>query len=98
MRILVAIDGSPHSQAAIDEVARRPWPSNSIIRVISVFQVYVPAATEFALADTTFQEIRQQQASSAETLTKRAADVLQVTGLSIDTIVRLCLAHMVGLG
>jgi len=36
MRILLAIDGSPGSEAAIDEVCRRPWPPDSEIRVIMV--------------------------------------------------------------
>ena len=26
MKVLLAIDGSPHSEAAIAEVAHRPWP------------------------------------------------------------------------
>jgi hypothetical protein len=29
MRVLVAVDGSPWSEAAVSEVASRPWPSNS---------------------------------------------------------------------
>jgi hypothetical protein len=29
MKILLAIDGSPHSQAAIDEVAQRDWPTGT---------------------------------------------------------------------
>ena len=36
MRILLAIDGSPCSNAAVDEVCRRPWPSGSEVRLISV--------------------------------------------------------------
>lgn len=36
MRILLAVDGSPSSNAAVDEVCRRPWPPESIVRLISV--------------------------------------------------------------
>lgn len=36
MRILLAIDGSPGSDAAVEEVWRRPWPSESEIRVVTV--------------------------------------------------------------
>ncbi len=39
MRILLAVDGSPCSQAAVDEVALRPWPSNSELRIVSAFQI-----------------------------------------------------------
>ena len=38
MKILLAIDGSPCSEAAVTEVARRPWPEDSLLRVISVVE------------------------------------------------------------
>ena len=38
MRILVAVDGSGHSEAAVDEIARRHLPSDSEVRVISVVE------------------------------------------------------------
>jgi nucleotide-binding universal stress UspA family protein len=36
MKILLAVDGSECSDAAVAEVARRPWPPGSEVRVISV--------------------------------------------------------------
>jgi len=36
MRILLAIDGSPSSEAAIEEVCRRPWPPDSEARIVTV--------------------------------------------------------------
>jgi nucleotide-binding universal stress UspA family protein len=39
MRILLATDGSPCSEAAVNEVATRPWPSNSEFKIISAFQI-----------------------------------------------------------
>ena len=39
MRILLAIDGSPYSDAAVEEVAQRPWASGSEILVITAFEV-----------------------------------------------------------
>ncbi len=42
MRILVATDGSGHSDAAIDAIARRPPPPGSEVRVISVVAPYFP--------------------------------------------------------
>lgn len=38
MRILLAIDGSEHSEAVIDEVDRQHFPADSEIRVISVIE------------------------------------------------------------
>jgi nucleotide-binding universal stress UspA family protein len=88
MNVLQAIDGSPHSQDAVDEVARRPWPSGSTIRVLSVIQPYVPPATEFVLAGATIEAIRQQQATEAERFSARAAGALKAAGLSVQTAVR----------
>jgi nucleotide-binding universal stress UspA family protein len=88
MRILLAIDGSSHSEAAVDEVARRPWPSNSTVRVLSVIQPYTPPATEFVLAGATLEAIGQQQASTAEQIAGRAVDALTPAGLATETVVR----------
>lgn len=38
MRILLAVDGSPCSDAAVEEVARRPWPEPGEIRLVSVVE------------------------------------------------------------
>jgi len=38
MRLLLAIDGSKQSEAAVDEIARRCFPANSEVRVISVVE------------------------------------------------------------
>lgn len=36
MRILLAIDDSPSSKSAVDEVCRRPWPFGTEVRIVSV--------------------------------------------------------------
>ena len=38
MKILLAVDGSTYSDAAIDEVLRRPWPPQSELKVITAVQ------------------------------------------------------------
>ena len=38
MRILLAIDGSEQSEAAVDEIARRGFPADSEVRVIAVVE------------------------------------------------------------
>jgi nucleotide-binding universal stress UspA family protein len=44
MRILLAVDGSPCSDTAVEEVGRRPWPEGSSIKVLSVFELPTPVA------------------------------------------------------
>jgi nucleotide-binding universal stress UspA family protein len=41
-RVLVAVDGSPCSDRALQSVASRPWPAGSEIEVISVVHTRVP--------------------------------------------------------
>lgn len=38
MKILLAIDGSEHSKTTIDEIAGRPFPPNTKVRIITAYQ------------------------------------------------------------
>lgn len=42
MKILLAIDGSQFSQAAIEQVLQRPWPAGSVVKVITVVEPFHP--------------------------------------------------------
>jgi nucleotide-binding universal stress UspA family protein len=39
MKILLAVDGSEASLAAVEEIARTPWPEGSAVRIVSVAEV-----------------------------------------------------------
>ena len=41
MKVLLAIDDSASSSKVLREVARRPWPVNSQIKIVSVYGVYL---------------------------------------------------------
>jgi nucleotide-binding universal stress UspA family protein len=43
MKILVAIDGSPCSDRAVQSVAMRPWPADSHIALVSVVHTWIPS-------------------------------------------------------
>jgi nucleotide-binding universal stress UspA family protein len=49
MRVLLAIDGSPFSEAAVAEVAERPWPQGTVVEVLTVVHVSTPMALDPAL-------------------------------------------------
>jgi nucleotide-binding universal stress UspA family protein len=58
MKILLAIDGSTCSDAAIEEVARRPWPAGSEVKVISVVEPpFVPTTEPWAISSTYLEEM-----------------------------------------
>lgn len=42
MQILVAIDDSPCSTAAVDEICHRPWPADSNFRILTVVEPFHP--------------------------------------------------------
>ena len=45
IRILIATDGSLHSERCVEAVARRSWPEGTEVRVFAVMQTLVPAVT-----------------------------------------------------
>ncbi len=89
MRILVATDGSPHSQAAIDTVLHRPWPEGTTVRVLAVAPYPYPLATHQAyvpeLSVAMFDERPKQQ---AQTIAETAATRLRERGLTVESTVR----------
>ena len=46
MKILLAVDGSPCSDAAVEEVARRPWPAGSTVKVLTAIETPMPPTPE----------------------------------------------------
>jgi nucleotide-binding universal stress UspA family protein len=88
MNILLAIDGSAASDAAIDELRHRPWPTPSTVRILSVIQPYVPPATEMVLASATMVEVRQRQAEEAQRHAMSAGELIAEPGLTVETAVR----------
>lgn len=75
MRILLAVDGSPGSDAAVDEVCRRPWPLESEVRVVTVLSpiesILMQGVTH---SPTTFDDILKQQGMEAATRLREIAD------------------------
>src|SRR5215471_18538703 len=79
MRILLAVDGSPCSDAAVQEVANRTWPEGSEARAISVVEPIVPVIGEaWAFTDTNYLVEADKIASDlARTTLDRAAQTLE---------------------
>ncbi len=88
MKILLAADGSTFSEAAVNEVAARPWPKRSEVRVISVIELpCTPDEETRSLPECDFSQLErvgQEQARSAitravERLRTRAGEPLEIT-------------------
>lgn len=58
MRVLLAVDGSQYSDAAVDEVASRAWPAGSEIRVMTAYELpLAPAPETWALPQDYFEKL-----------------------------------------
>ena len=89
MRILLAIDGSPFGDAAVSEVASRPWPTTSEVKVVTAFQVpLIPTPEIWAISDEylpALERIAREQSESivdaaVATLTNGLDESMTVSG------------------
>jgi len=62
MKILLAVDGSPCSDTAIAEVARRRWPEGSEVRMIVAVEIPTLPVTEAAVSSAQFFEDAEKAA------------------------------------
>jgi len=78
MKILLAIDGSPCSDEAVAEVARRPWPDDSQVRVISVVEPPGALTAEpYMGIGGYFEEVERLKKQQAEEVVEAAARMLR---------------------
>ena len=75
MRILLAIDGSPFSDAAVNEVAKRPWPANAEVRIISVVEPpLLPTVETWVPPENYIEALEKAGEDAAHAVIKKAAD------------------------
>ena len=75
MKILLAIDGSSFSDAAVKEIATRPWPAESEARIISVVEPpLLPTVETWVPPDNYIQALEQAGEDQARSVLSKAAD------------------------
>jgi nucleotide-binding universal stress UspA family protein len=80
MKVLLAIDGSHHSQAALDEAASRPWPAGTEFRVLTVLQLkWLSTVGPLYMAASADLESIQEQKREARDLLDGARTQLQAS-------------------
>jgi nucleotide-binding universal stress UspA family protein len=86
MRILVAVDGSPFSDTAVAEVARRPWPAGSEVMIVTAFEAPVAAAPDiWALPAEYFDQVERSVRMRADAVMQTAtARLKQALGPEIN--------------
>ena len=89
MKILLAVDGSEPSDLAVGEVAGRPWPAGTEVRVLSVVQRIALPATVLAMDDVSGGErYAEELGQHAGEMAARAVQSLQGSGLAAEAVVR----------
>lgn len=86
MRILLAVDGSPGSEAAVDEVCHRPWPPESEIRVVTVLSPIESILMQGVTHNpANFDDVWEQQGMEAAKRLKEIAEDLarRASGLHV---------------
>jgi nucleotide-binding universal stress UspA family protein len=79
MKILLAIDGSPHSELAVTQVATQRWPSNSAVEILTVIHPTIPILTEPTLM------VAAASVQQAQALRVVAPGMLEAAGTQIAT-------------
>src|SRR5688500_14920005 len=78
MKILLAVDGSPCSDVAVEEIGHRPWPKGSSMKVLNAFEIPLPATPEgWALPPNYFDELDQAVQKQAQNIIDRALEKLR---------------------
>ena len=88
MRLLLAIDGSDHSQLAVDAVAQRPWPEGTLARVLGVVEKQgAPSVAEVMLEGHGSPALaHEHRLHAAGQLVRKVAESL--VNVTADSIVR----------
>ena len=84
MKVLLAIDGSKCSDAAVEEVARRQWPKDTELKIITAVEIPIMVAAEPCAASADyFEELEMNVRQAAKEVIDAAVAKL---GKSVDAL------------
>jgi nucleotide-binding universal stress UspA family protein len=91
LKILLATDGSASASAAVDSVAKRPWPAGTEVRVISVVQLLTPenqltiGSPSSVYPATLLEEVLTESSARSQEAVVKARQILAAAGLKVAT-------------
>jgi nucleotide-binding universal stress UspA family protein len=81
VKILLAVDGSAYSDAAVEEIAKRPWPSGSEIKVITAAERPIIVGMEpWAASPEYYEQIETAVREAAKTVIEKS--LLKLKGIA----------------
>lgn len=89
MKILLAVDGSECSNAAVASVASRPWPESTVVKVVSALELpFVPTPETWALPDSYYAQLEEAAKEAAENAVNKAVTELEAKGIQTITSIK----------
>lgn len=86
MKILLAVDGSSFSDATVEEVASRPWPRGSEVRVLSALHLqFAPTPEVWALPASYYARVEETMRQQGEQAVGEAAARLRESDSERET-------------
>ena len=85
MKILIGVDGSPHSKAALDYVKRMTWPKETKVTVLTVSIPMIAYTVVDAGGLTWMQTAEEEMTTQAQNLASRAEQELRDAGYSTES-------------
>ena len=82
-RIIIGVDGSGYSDAAVDEMSRRVWPEGSVVKVVSVVRLpFTPNEETRSLPDSYYSQLEKAETGKAQTAITSAVARLKQSGIT----------------
>jgi nucleotide-binding universal stress UspA family protein len=86
MKILIAIDGSDFSQAALESVIARPWPAGTEVKVLNVVEPpSLLMGREMGGYDPEFEVVWKALRGQAKDLVEKASEKLREAKFNVST-------------
>jgi nucleotide-binding universal stress UspA family protein len=86
MKVLLAVDGSPFSDAAVEEVASRPWPAGTEVKLLHVAErPLIPVTEPWALPDNYFEEMDRAAQEHARATIEKAKSRMAAADVKVTT-------------
>lgn len=87
MRLLLATDGSNYSMAAARSIASRPWPAETLVRIVSVVETLMPASDPWFATGAVVDRVREESTKRSEETIVAAEKIISSAGLKTETAV-----------
>ena len=82
MKLLLAVDGSPFSDGAVAEVADRPWPAGTEVKIVTAIHLpFTPTPETWVLPDDYYAEAEKTGREQAETVLRQAHETIQASNV-----------------